>query len=105
MSHQTDVARPALDDLHRVEPERQQHRLLQPLVDGPAAVGLPFGDARLAAVEQVERGLDRLAHLAARRRRDLVALVEGLFDRRFEARKVGFRHENAPLHALLRGDA
>ena len=51
---------------------------------------LPLGDARLAAVEQVERRFDRLAHLAARRRRNGVALLEGLFDGLFEASRDRF---------------
>jgi hypothetical protein len=53
-----------LDDRIVVEPERQQHRLLEPLVDLPAARAVGLGDARLAAVEQLERRLDRLAHSA-----------------------------------------
>jgi hypothetical protein len=46
--------RAARDRAHVVEAEREQHRLLEPLVDAPLAV-LFLGDARLAAVEQVER--------------------------------------------------
>ena len=99
------LAGAALDDLHRVEPEGQQHRLLQPLVDLPLAVGLALGDAGGAAVEQVERRLDGVARFAACRGRNRVALLEGLLDGLFEARQIGLRHEIAPLHALLRADA
>src|SRR5690606_34407757 len=38
---------------------------LEPLVDLPAAVAVGLCDACLAAVEQLQRGLDRLAHLPA----------------------------------------
>ena len=65
---------------HVVEPERQQHGLLEPLVDGPGAVAALLGDARLAAVEQVERRLDRFAHRTLGRRPDVVALLEGVVD-------------------------
>ena len=57
------AARAAGDRLHRVEPEGQQHRLLEPLVDDPLAADL-FGDPRVAAVEHGDRGIDRLADLA-----------------------------------------
>ena len=57
------AARAAGDRLHRVEAERQQHGLLQPLVDGPLAADL-LGDARLAGVERGDRRIDRLADLA-----------------------------------------
>ena len=74
------LAGSARDHAHVVEAERQQHGLLQPLVDLPAAVGLALGDARLAGVEQVERGLDRLAHRALGLGADVVARLEGLVD-------------------------
>ena len=55
------------DQRHVVEAERQQHRLLQPLVDGPAV--RPGSATRTSPpVEQVERRLDRVADLAARAR-------------------------------------
>ena len=75
------------------QPERQQHGFLQPLVDGPCAVAAALGDARLAAVEQVERGLDRLAHRAFGGGRDVVALLEGVVDGLGE---IGVRHAMSP---------
>ena len=61
---------------HVVEAERQQHRLLQPLIDLPFAAGLALGDARLALVEQFERGIDGVADFALGRGRDAVAGIE-----------------------------
>ena len=55
----------------------------------PRAVGLLLGDARLAAVEQVERLVDRLAHRALGLRPDVVALLEGVVDGLGE---FGMRH-------------
>ncbi len=43
--------------------EIEQDRLLQPLIDDPLAV-LLFGDARLAAVEQPDRGLEGVQQVA-----------------------------------------
>jgi hypothetical protein len=61
---------------HVVEAERQQHRLLQPLIDLPLAAGLALGDAGLALVEQLQRGIDRVADFAPGRGRDAVAGIE-----------------------------
>src|SRR5262249_41994466 len=58
------LAGTAPDHFHVVEPERQQHRLLEPLVHAPRIVRLLLGDARLTTVEQLERRLDRLADRA-----------------------------------------
>ena len=80
MSHQAALPGPPPNDAHVVEPEREQHRLLEPLVDPPVAVRALLGDARLAAVEQVERRLDRLAHRALGGRADAVALLESVVD-------------------------
>src|SRR5262249_58838186 len=68
------------DDGHIVETEREQHRLLQPLIDRPHAVGPPLGDPRGAAVEEVERSVARLAYWPLGRRADGVALLEGFVD-------------------------
>ena len=62
----------------------------------------------MAAVEQVERRLDGLAHLTPGLRADLVALVESPFDRPFEARKVGYTEtlfgRRRPIPELLDGN-
>ena len=52
------AARPARDRAQRIEAERQQHRLLQPLVDPPAAARL-LGDPQPAGIERIERRRDR----------------------------------------------
>ena len=49
------------------EAERQQHRLLEPLVDRPCAIAAALGDASLAAVEQIERGFYRVTSAIASR--------------------------------------
>ena len=49
------------------------------------SVARRFGDAGLAAVEQIERGIDRLAHRAFGLGTDLVAGLEGVVDDLFEA--------------------
>ena len=77
-------ARAAFDDRVVVEPERQQHRLFQPLVDLPRrrplrAVDL-FGDARLTGIEHFERLGDGVADVAAGVGVDLGAVLEGAFD-------------------------
>ena len=61
------LAGTARDHAHVVEPEREQHRLLEPLVDAPVAVAGALGHARLAAVEEVERSstASRVAPLVA----------------------------------------
>src|SRR5262249_45720529 len=53
-----------------------QHGFLEPLVDAPAPITLTFGDARCAAVEQVERRLHGLAHSALGGGRDALARLE-----------------------------
>ena len=77
----------AADRAHVVETERQQHRLLQPLVDLPRAVRLRLGDARLALVEQIERELDGVAHFTLGGGVDGIAGVEGGVQRGFESGK------------------
>ena len=52
---------------------------------GPRRAGKFLRHPRLAAVEQVERLLDRVARIAFCRRRDLGAILEGLFDKRLKA--------------------
>src|SRR3569623_177426 len=67
-----------------VDAEGQQHGLLEPLVHHPLAV-LLFGDARLAAVEQAEGAVHRLAERGVGvARRDVGAAFEGGFDDGFE---------------------
>ena len=58
------LERAELDRLHVREPEQQQHRVLQPLVDDDLVVD-DLGDPRLAGVEQVDRLVDGV--LARRR--------------------------------------
>ena len=67
----------------------------------PGLVGVAFGNPRLAAIEQLERGLDGLAHRPFGRRSDVVALLEGLID---GVGEFGMRHETLVL-LLCRGGA
>ena len=85
---------------HVIQAERQKHRLLEPLVDGP---GLRPGLARdflrdpgLTRVEQVQRLVDRIAHLTLRGGRDVRPVLEGGFDDLFELR---MRHGPTPWKA------
>ena len=80
LSHQRRVARRAFDQLHVVEPEGQQHGLLQPLMHMPLAAVF-LGDAQRAGVEILQRRLDRVAHLALGIRADAVARLPGIVDR------------------------
>ena len=67
------LERPQLDRLHLREPEQQEHRVLQPLVDDDLVVD-DLGDARLALVEQVDRLVDGVARLVdGHDRREVVA--------------------------------
>ena len=68
------------DGDHVVEAERQQHRLLQPLVDLPA-IGALLGDAHLALVQEVERLIDRVADDAGRAGGNTLALLPHRLDR------------------------
>src|SRR5690606_2978306 len=56
-------------------------------------VGLLFGDAHFAGVEQIERGLDGVAHRALGCQADFVALFEGIVD---GFREVGVSHAGSP---------
>src|SRR5262249_27623678 len=58
-----------------------------------------LGDARDAAVEQIERGLDGLAHNALGRRPDAVAPLEGVVD---GFGKLGMRHMAKTLVKTLK---
>ena len=87
----------ARDRAHVVEAEREQHGLLEPLVDLPLAVALLLGDARFALVEQFECGVDRLAHRAFGGRAHVVALLEGVVD---DLGKVG--HWRNPVQKASR---
>ncbi|MGY4433028.1 hypothetical protein ACVWWO_005505 [Bradyrhizobium sp. F1.13.1] len=69
---------------HVVEAEREQHRLLQPLIDLPLAVGAALGNAGLALVQNLQRVIHGLADLAPGRGRDAVARLEGAVDGGFE---------------------
>ena len=65
--------------------ERQQHRLLDPLVRRPCAVDL-LGDAQAAAIERVDDVRNRVADGGRRvRRRQLAALLPGAVDRLLQA--------------------
>ena len=87
----------ALDQLHVVQPERQQYGFFKPLMDGPAGFGL-FGDARLAIVEQAERGFDRVAQFAAGLAIDALAPIPALFDRRLELPRFHAASPNDASH-------
>jgi hypothetical protein len=60
-------------------------------MDDPRARIVAFGDARLATVEQFQRGLDCIPNLTARFRRNPVAFLESPFDRSFE---IDSRHRS-----------
>ena len=66
---------------------------------GPVAPG-SFSATRPSAVEQVERRLDRIAHLAFGRGRNLRAILEGLFNQRL---KVDVGHLGRALFCLRAG--
>src|SRR5262249_55875414 len=87
------LARTAGNDAHVIEAERQQDRLLEPLIDLPSSVRLPFGDARLATVEQIERRLDGVAHRAFGRGADAFASFKRIVD---DLGELGMRHEWSP---------
>ncbi len=91
------AARSARDRRHVVQAERQEHGLLQPFVDGPFAVVLLLGDAHRAGIEQLERGLHRLAHFAARGNADRLPIVECSLDNPAKLGNVG--------HEMLRKNA
>ncbi len=90
------LTRAALDDPVVIEAEREQHRLLQPLVDlpriRPRRAGELLRHPGLAGIEQPERRLDRVAHLALGLRIDPRAILEGVVDQRLEA---GVGHEGS----------
>ena len=82
------AARP-VEQLVVIEPEAEQHRLLQPLIDRPVARRLLVGDARLAAVEQFERRVHRIADRPFGRGSDLGPRLPGVIDGLFERSIVG----------------
>ena len=86
------IAGAARDALHRVEPERQQHRLLDPLVRMPRPTRL-LGHAEFAAIKCPQRLHDRMAHIALRGRRNGIPLIP---------RRVDGRLEACPVHGMLR---
>src|SRR5579875_1938 len=73
------IARTAGDRRGIGEPEGEQDRLLEPLIDEPFAAAL-LGDARLPGIQSVERRLDGVAQLAIGCRRDAVALFPSGLD-------------------------
>ena len=67
------LERPQLDRLHLREPEQEEHRVLQPLVDHDPVVD-DLGDTRLTLVEHVDRLVDGVARLVdGHDRREVVA--------------------------------
>src|SRR5207253_11504011 len=74
------VAGTARDDGYVIEAKRQQHRLLEPLVDAPGAARLSLRAAGRTTVEQIERGVYRVAHGTLGRGTDAVALAQGVVD-------------------------
>ena len=74
------AARTIGDELVVAQPEGQQHRLLEPLVDLPVAVLAFLGDAQRAFVEMTDRDLDRLACRPGAVVAELVAIVPGSVD-------------------------
>jgi hypothetical protein len=75
-----------------IEPERQQHRLLEPFVDAPAAGAIGLGDAQRAGFESIQHLPDRSGKLGA-----------GIGGRNFRAPFPG-RFDNVPQirHAVFR---
>src|SRR6185436_8921916 len=63
------------------QPEAEQDRLLDPLVDGPLADALPLGDADLAGVEAGDHLIDGGADLRAVARRQRCPGFPGEVDR------------------------
>ena len=61
------------------EPEGQQHRFLEPLIDVPFAVVF-FGDAQRARIECIERRADGIAQIAFGLRRDRIATLPPSID-------------------------
>jgi hypothetical protein len=84
----------ARDHFHVVQAEREQHRLLQPLIDAPAALAVGLGNARLAMIEQLQRFGNAGADFAHRLRPELVAGLPGGFDRVDQGGAVG--HSSSP---------
>ena len=79
----------AANDVVFFNPKRKQHRHLEPLIDLPA-IGHRLGHPHLAAIQQLHRVRDRLAHLRGDiMRLDFVPLLPGFKDDLF-----GFVHCN-----------
>ena len=93
-------ARGAGNRHHVVQAERQQHGLLEPLIDGPAVRTL-LGDAHLALVQQVERLLDRVADDAGRAGRNALALFPHRLDRALQLGGVHVLRHRAPRFFIL----
>jgi len=70
--------------LHVLQPEAEQHRLLGPLVHVPFAAFLPLGHPEPAPVKRAQRFLYGLADLTSRLRRYFITLLPGGFDGGFK---------------------
>src|SRR5688572_9149778 len=81
-------ARPVADDRHVVEPEREEHRFFEPLIDLPAAVGF-LRHPELALVEEIESRFDRAPDFALGLDGDGGPLFESRIDDRL---KLGCFH-------------
>src|SRR5690606_22134202 len=75
--------------------EGEKNGFLQPLVYRPGAVVAAFGNTDLAAVEQVQRGLDRIANFAAGGRADAVAFFERALYGGGQGGGIGRTHRNS----------
>ena len=73
-----------------VEAEREQDRLLEPLVDGPPG-RRALGDADLSLVEEVERRFHRIADDARGALVDALALLPDSLDRALQLGCIGFQ--------------
>src|SRR3546814_14825386 len=70
---------------HVVQAEREQHGLLEPLVDAPAARAIGLGNTRRAGIELRQRLIDRLTHRPLGLAADRNAVLPGGVDRRLKA--------------------
>jgi len=73
------ASRTAINKNIVMQPERQQHRLLQPLVDLPAAGAVRLGHPQLSGIKQIQRLIDHRENIGAGRG-DGIARFPGLID-------------------------
>src|SRR5690606_5167076 len=96
--------RVAFDQFHVLHAEVQQHRLLQPLVDGPPALAVGFGHAQLAALHALDHALDhgpgRTLQLLGGQR---AAPLPGALHHEPELVRRRWRGRGGLLRRLLRG--